>query len=215
MNFDALRKNMVQQQLIARGDIIDKKVLQAFLNVPRHKFVSDKEQASAYSDFPLPIGCGQTISQPYIAALMTQCLKLRGNEKVLEIGTGSGYQTAILAEIAKTVYTIERFAELSKNATQILSELGYKNAHFKTGDGTLGWKEESPFDAIIVTAGAPSAPKSLLDQLADGGRLVIPIGESFSQILTVYSKVRANIESSQVCGCVFVPLVGKEGWKAC
>jgi len=214
MDLNSLRKNMVEQQLIARGDITDRKVLEAFLKVPRHRFVSQKDQPSAYSDFPLPIASGQTISQPYMAALMTQCLELKGKEKVLEIGTGSGYQTAILAEIAKEVYTVERFAELSGSAEKILNELGYKNICFKTGDGTLGWEERAPFDAIIVTAGAPSAPKPLLDQLADGGRLVIPIGPNLSQTLTVYNKVGSRIESKQICGCMFVPLVGKEGWQS-
>lgn len=213
MNFDLLRKNMVEQQLMARGDITDKNVIKAFLKVPRHKFVPDKEQASAYSDFPLPIGCGQTISQPYMVALMTQCLELKGDEKVLEIGTGSGYQTAVLAEIAKEVYTIERFAELSQIAEKVLTELKYKNISFKVSDGTLGWVEKAPFGAIIVTAGAPDAPKFLLNQLAEGGRLVMPVGENLSQVLTVYKKLKGKIKINPVCGCVFVPLVGKEGWK--
>jgi protein-L-isoaspartate(D-aspartate) O-methyltransferase len=213
MNYDELRKNMVEQQLIARTDIIDKKVLEAFFKVPRHKFVSDKDQTSAYSDFPLPIGSGQTISQPYMVALMTQCLKLNGKEKVLEIGTGSGYQTAILAEIAKEVYTVERFAELSASAEKILNKLGYKNIRFKAGDGTLGWEEEAPFDGIIVTAGAPFVPKPLLDQLKDNGRLVIPVGPNLNQTLTVYTKKGNQIDSEQICGCMFVPLIGKEGWK--
>jgi len=213
MNYDTLRKNMVEQQLIGRGDITDKKVLEAFLKVPRHKFVSEKDQPSAYSDFPLPIGSAQTISQPYMVALMTQCLKLKGKEKVLEIGTGSGYQAAILAEIAKEVYTVERFAELSTKAEKILNELGYKNISFKAGDGTLGWNENAPFDGIIVTAGAPFAPRLLFEQLKDGGRLVIPIGQNLSQVLTVYTKTGNQIESEQICGCMFVPLVGKEGWQ--
>ena len=213
MDFDALRKNMVEEQLVASGEITDKNVLKAFLKVPRHKFVSENEQHSAYADFPLPIGSGQTISQPYMVALMTQCLELKGNEKVLEIGTGSGYQTAILAEIAKEVYTIERFSGLTDKAKQVLSELGYKNIYFKTADGTLGCKKNAPFDAIIVTAGAPSAPESLLNQLADGARLVIPIGESLSQALTVFKKAQGTFLKTEVCGCMFVPLIGKEGWK--
>lgn len=213
MDFDALRKNMVEQQLIGRGDITDARVIQAFLKVPRHKFVTSNEQKKAYADCPLPIGNGQTISQPYMVALMTQCLELKGDERVLEIGTGSGFQTAILAEIAKQVYTIERFAELSENAKKNLSDLNYSNIHFKTGDGTLGWKENAPFDGIIATAGAPKAPVRLLEQLADGARLVIPIGGSISQALTVFQKKAKKIESAEVCGCMFVPLVGEDGWK--
>lgn len=213
MNFDAQRKNMLEQQLIARGDIIDKKVLEVFLKVPRHKFVPEKLQADVYGDYPLPIGSGQTISQPYMVALMTQCLGLKAADIVLEVGTGSGYQSAILAEIAKEVYTIERFPELSQSAACVLKELGYKNIYFKSGDGTLGWQEKSPFDRIIVTAGAPSAPRPLLEQLAEGGRLVIPIGGNYSQTLTILEKDNGKIKATEVCGCMFVPLVGKEGWK--
>lgn len=212
MDFELARQKMVEGQLIARGDITDQKVLQAFLKVPRHKFVSAREQI-AYGDFPLPIGCGQTISQPYIVALMTQCLKLKGTDRVLEIGTGSGYQAAILAEIAKEVYTLERFTELSEKAKVILSELGYQNIHFKVGDGTVGWEENAPFDGIVVTAGAPKMPQPLLEQLADGGRLVVPIGGNFSQTLKVFEKKGKKVESIDVCGCMFVPLIGKEGWK--
>jgi len=212
MNFDILRKNMVEQQLIARGDITGQKVLEAFLKIPRHKFVPLNLQPDAYGDYPLPIGSNQTISQPYIVALMTQYLELKGDERVLEVGTGSGYQTAILAEIAKEVYTIERFKELSQCAEKVLSELGYKNIHFKIGDGTLGWKEESSFDAVIVTAGAPTPPESLISQLRDKGRLVIPIGGGLGQMLTVYKKSGSKIEIREISSCVFVPLVGKEGW---
>lgn len=214
MNFDSQRVKMAEEQLIARGDITNRRVLDAFLKVPRHKFVPLQEQKSAYGDFPLPIGCGQTISQPYMVALMTQCLGLKGDEKVLEIGTGSGYQAAILAQLAKEVYTVERFAELSETAKTNISELGYSNIYFKVGDGTLGWKENAPFDGIIVTAGAPRPPQPLLEQLAQGGRLVIPIGGGFSQTLTLIKKGPgpAQIESKEVCGCMFVPLVGKEGW---
>jgi protein-L-isoaspartate(D-aspartate) O-methyltransferase len=212
MDFDSLRKKMVQEQLIAR-DITDQKVLQAFLKVPRHKFVPPSEQSSAYGDFPLPIGSGQTISQPYMVALMTQCLRLTGAEKVLEIGTGSGYQAAILAELAKDIYTIERVYELSQKSEKMLTELGYKNIYFKVGDGSLGWKANAPFDAIIVTAGAPRAPQPLLEQLAEGGRLVIPIGGGLSQVLTVFTRTKSGIQTSEFCGCMFVPLVGEEGWR--
>jgi len=213
MDFDALRKNMVEVQLVGRGDITDKKVIEAFLKVPRHRFVSEKLQKDAYGDYPLPIGSGQTISQPYMVALMTQCLQLNGSEKVLEIGTGSGYQTAILAELANQVYTIERYPDLSKSVENITKELGYKNIYFKVGDGTLGWHEKSPFDAIIVTAGAPDAPKYLLEQLADGGRLVIPVGSEFTQRLMVYEKIKDEIKTNQVCACTFVKLIGKAAWK--
>lgn len=212
MNSDYLRKKMVEVQLLTR-DISNKRVIDAFLKVPRERFALRADMDSAYADYPLPIGCGQTISQPYMVALMTQCLELKGRENVLEIGTGSGYQTAILAEIAAKVYTIERFQELSDRAKRVLTELEYKNIYFKADDGSIGWKEHSPFDAIIVTAAAPSAPNSLLKQLAEDGRLVIPIGSSLSQVLTVYTKNKKKIDVTEVCGCVFVPLVGKEGWK--
>jgi len=211
MDFDNLRKKMVSEQLLAR-DITDKKVLDVFLKIPRHKFILPQEQTIAYGDYPLSIECGQTISQPYIVALMTQCLKLSGSEKVLEIGTGSGYQTAVLAEMSKEVYTVERFKELSEKAQLVLSELGYKNIFFKISDGTLGWKEKSPFDAIIVTAGSPKVPKPLLDQLAEGGRLVIPVGEGLCQILTVFEKTGKDFKKTEICGCMFVPLIGKEAW---
>lgn len=204
---------MVEEQLIAR-DITDKRVLEAFLKVPRHKFISQSEQNSAYGDFPLPIGCGQTISQPYMVACMTQCLGLEGNEKVLEIGTGSGYQAAILAELAKKVYTVERIESLSANAKSALLESGYKNIYFKVGDGTLGWKESAPFDGIIVTAGAPEVPQPLLDQLGENGRFVIPIGENLSQVLTVFEKKNGKVKKAEVCGCMFVPLIGKKGWSS-
>lgn len=203
-----LRKKMVQEQLIPRG-IKDKKVLGAFSKVERQRFVPKGAKENAYSDFPLPIGNGQTISQPYIAALMTQCLGLRGNEKVLEIGTGSGYQTAILAELGHEVYSIERFEALAKNAENILRETGYTNVHIKVGDGTLGWPEAGPFDRIIVTAAASCIPEPLTEQLQDGGKLVMPLGESFSQILTTIEKKQGRIQTQDICGCVFVPLIGK------
>jgi protein-L-isoaspartate(D-aspartate) O-methyltransferase len=199
---------MVEEQLIPRG-IQDKRLLEAFYKIERHKFVSEELRASGYADFPVPIGEGQTISQPYIVALMTQCLQLRGNEKILEIGTGSGYQTAILAELAREVYSVERFAGLSRRAQALLGELGYSNIRFKIGDGTLGWKEESPFERIIITAASPRIPLPLIEQLREEGKLIIPLGESFSQVLTVAQKKNNKLESVQVCGCVFVPLVGK------
>lgn len=212
MNFDILRKRMVEEQLMPRG-INDQKVLQAFYKVGRHLFMPRELRETSYADYPVPIGEGQTISQPFIVALMTECLGLSGEEKVLEIGTGSGYQTAILAELAKEVYSVERFAKLSKNAEAALRETGYQNVRLKVGDGTLGWPEEAPFDRIIITAASPRIPLPLTEQLKDGGRLVLPLGESFSQMLTVVEKKGNKLESTEVCGCVFVPLVGRYGWR--
>ena len=212
MDYALLRKKMVQEQLIARG-IKDERVLNAFYKVERHKFIPEELWVSAYADFPVPIGEGQTISQPYIVALMTECLKLTGKEKVLEIGTGSGYQAAILAELTKEVYGIERFEKLAKKAGQILNGLGYKNIKLKTDDGTLGWQEFAPFDRIIVTAAGPRIPLPLTEQLNDQGKLILPLGESFSQVLTVVEKKEGKLNSIDVCGCVFVPLVGKYGWR--
>ena len=203
---------MVEEQLIPRGTK-EPLVLKAFRKVPRHEFVPEALRDTAYGDYPLPIGNSQTISQPYIVALMTEQLGLKGGERVLEIGTGSGYQAAILAEIAGQVYSVERFFELAKDAAERLSRLGYKNLNIKTGDGTLGWIEMAPFDGIIVTAGSPVIPESLLMQLGAKGRLVIPIGDRWSQILTMVEKNGKNIRESQICGCVFVPLIGNEGWK--
>lgn len=212
MDYKALQERMVAEQLIPRG-ISNKSVLNAFRRVKRHEFVPEKLKSTAYADCPLPIGEGQTISQPYMVALMTEKLGLTGNEKVLEVGTGSGYQSAILAELAKEVYTIERFAPLLENAKETLSRLNYKNIEFKTDDGTLGWKEHAPFDRIIVTAGAPEVPKSLISQLAANGRMILPVGGGFSQALTAVSKQNGKVTKEEICGCVFVPLVGKEGWK--
>lgn len=209
--FAEIRSRMVDIQLASR-DIVDGRVLEVFRKIPRHLFVKESLWQDAYGDFPLPIGCGQTISQPYMVALMTQCLELKGEEKVLEIGTGSGYQTAILAELSKEVYSVERYEELTSNAKNILDQLGYTNIHIKTEDGTLGWEEFSPYDGIIVTAGAPDVPKTLKDQLKDGGRLVIPVGGTYSQVLTVVRRKGDRFTETQICGCVFVPLVGRYGW---
>ena len=204
---------MVEEQLLPRG-IKNCKVLDAFYKVQRHKFIPEDLKITAYADFPVPIGNGQTISQPYIVALMTECLELTGKEKILEIGTGSGYQAAILAELAGEVYSIERFADLAKNAEQLLiHELGYKNINLRVDDGTLGWPEAAPFDRIIITAASPRIPLPLIEQLKEGGKLILPLGESMSQVLTVVEKRHDKLDSIQVCGCVFVPLVGKFGWK--
>jgi len=212
MDFAVLRKRMVEEQLIPRG-IKSERLLDAFYKVERHKFVPEDLRGSAYADFPVPIGEGQTISQPYIVALMTQCLDLTGEEKVLEIGTGSGYQSAILAELAKEVYTIERYANLAKSAETVLKESGYKNITIKVGDGTLGWKEIAPFDRIIITAASPRIPLPLTEQINESGKMVLPLGEPLSQVLTLLEKKKGKLESVQVCGCVFVPLIGKYGWK--
>ncbi len=203
---------MVEEQLIPRG-IKDERILEAFRKVERHKFLPKDLEDNAYSDFPVPIGQGQTISQPYIVALMTECLQLNGEEKVLEIGTGSGYQTAILAELAKQIYSIERLQNLGQKAEAILAELGYKNIVIQVGDGTLGWPEEAPFDRIIVTAATPRVPLPLPEQLKEGGKLILPLGETFSQILTVVEKRGKELVSTEICGCVFVPLVGKFGYR--
>ncbi len=211
-DFEMMRNAMVEEQLLPRG-ISDKKVLEVFRRLPRHEFVSKDFLQSAYNDYPLPIGENQTISQPYMVALMTESLHLTGSERILEVGTGSAYQSAILAELVKEVYSVERFQSLANTAYSILERLGYKNVKIRAGDGTLGWEEFAPYDGIIVTAGAPGIPESLIRQLKDGGRLVIPIGSSgFGQILTLVEKIGNTIRTSEICGCMFVPLIGKEGW---
>jgi protein-L-isoaspartate(D-aspartate) O-methyltransferase len=206
------RERMVETQIKARG-LKDERVIKAMLKVPRHLFVDEALRDQAYGDFPLPIGEGQTISQPYIVALMTEALELKGNERVLEIGTGSGYQTAILAELALWVYTIERFAMLLERAKKVLKELGYKNISFKLDDGTLGWKEASPFDAIIVTAASPDIPPPLVEQLAEGGRMVIPVGDEFSQTLIKGVKRGGKLHTKALEPVRFVKLVGAYGFK--
>ncbi|MFN3504936.1 MAG: protein-L-isoaspartate(D-aspartate) O-methyltransferase [Caldimicrobium sp.] len=204
---------MVETQIKNRG-IRDEKVLQAMLKVPRHLFVEEALRDQAYGDFPLPIGEGQTISQPYIVALMTEALELKGTERVLEVGTGSGYQTAILAEIALWVYTIEKYPVLQERAKRILlNELGYKNITFKIGDGSLGWKEASPFDAIIVTAASPQVPPPLIDQLAEGGRIVIPVGDEYSQMLVKGVKKGGSLYQKTLEPVRFVKLIGAYGFK--
>jgi len=212
MDYTVLRKRMVEEQLIPRG-IKNQRILDAFYKIERHKFIPEDLRNSAYADYPLPIGEGQTISQPYIVALMTECLDLTGQERILEIGTGSGYQAAILAEIAKEVYSIERFENLAKRAQAIINELGYTNVKIKVGDGTLGWPEVAPFDRIVITAASPRIPLPLTGQLKENGKLILPLGESFTQILTVIENKQGKLESTQICGCVFVPLVGKYGYR--
>jgi protein-L-isoaspartate(D-aspartate) O-methyltransferase len=211
IDFPRARLKMVEEQIISRG-IKDQKLIAAMKKVPRHLFVEEALQNQAYSDYPLPIGEKQTISQPYMVALMTEALLLTGKEKVLEIGTGSGYQTAILAELSEKVLSIERIRPLAIRARKLLHELGYFNVEIKIFDGTLGWMEESPFDAIIVTAGSPNIPQSLLDQLAVGGRLVIPVGDVFVQDLVRVVKTQEGSKKEDLGGCRFVKLIGKYGW---
>jgi protein-L-isoaspartate(D-aspartate) O-methyltransferase len=203
------RQNMVVNHLQSR-DITDIKVLQAMLTVPRHQFVDEHIRDSAYNDYPLSIGEGQTISQPYIVALMTQLLELRGNEKVLEIGTGSGYQAAVLAEIVKEVYTVEIYESLSKNSEKLIKDLGYRNIYFKIGDGYYGWEEYAPYDAIIVTCAPDHVPPQLLQQIReDGGRIVIPVGGIWmAQTLMKIEKIEGKIKSKGIIGVRFVPMIG-------
>jgi protein-L-isoaspartate(D-aspartate) O-methyltransferase len=211
VDFQKARLKMVEEQIISRG-IMDSRVIAAMKKVPRHLFVEEALQSQAYSDHPLPIGEKQTISQPYMVALMTEALQLTGREKVLELGAGSGYQTAILAELAEKVYSIERIRSLAIKARQLLYELGYFNVEIKILDGTYGWIEASPFEAILVTAGAPNIPQPLLDQLALGGRLVIPVGDAFVQDLIRVTKSGEGIKKEDLGGCRFVKLIGKHGW---
>lgn len=199
---------MVKEQIVTR-EIKDKRVIDAFLKVERHRFVPQDLINTAYGDFPLPIGEGQTISQPYIVALMTEELRLEGGERVLEIGTGSGYQAAILAQLCSQVYTIERITSLAKRAQILLKELNYNNIIVKLGNGTVGLSEEAPFDRIMVTAATQRTPPALIEQLKDGGRLLLPLGNSFSQVLTLVEKQANHLNSRSICNCVFVPLIGK------
>ena len=213
MDFDAARRRMVDQQLTARG-ITDPRVAAAFRKVPRHLFVPPDLEESAYEDRPLPIGSAQTISQPYMVALMTSQLRLQGHERVLEIGTGSGYQTAILAELALEAFSVERLPELLSAAKTRLEMLGSSNVHLLPADGSLGWAEHAPYDAIIVTAAAPEVPAPLLEQLGTGGRLVLPIGGPEGQTLARIEKRNGKVLREDIARCIFVPLVGEHGWRA-
>lgn len=208
-DYKYLKKIMIEEQLIARG-ISDAKVLSVMEKIKREEFIPADMKNNAYYDGPLPIGNGQTISQPYMVAKMTEELGLEGEEKVLEIGTGSGYQAAVLSLLAKEVFTVERDNELADLAKKNLSE--YKNVKVVVGDGTKGYLESSPYDAIIVTAGAPFVPQDLIDQLNDGGRLVIPVGDRYSQVLTKIVKRGEEIDKYEGILCVFVPLKGEFGW---
>lgn len=213
MDFPKARWKMVEEQIVSRG-IKDPKLIEAMKKIPRHLFVEEALQNQAYTDHPLPIGEKQTISQPYMVALMSEALLLNGKEKVLEIGTGSGYQTAILAELSERVFSVERIRGLAIRARKLLYELGYFNVEIKIFDGTFGWAEESPFDAIAVTAGSPDIPQPLIDQLAIGGRLVIPVGDAFVQDLVRMTRTEEGMKREDLGGCRFVKLIGKYGWEA-
>ncbi len=210
--YAAQRVEMIEKQLRRRG-ISDAAVLAAMTAVPRHEFVAEELRLHAYDDLPLPIGGGQTISQPYIVAAMTAALHLQPGDRVLEIGTGCGYQAAVLSRLAREVFTIERRPELASAASAKLVRLGYPNAHVHCGDGTLGLPELSPFDAILVAAAAPAVPKPLLAQLADGGRMILPVGNAEHQELRLIEKRGDAFPTKMLEGCRFVPLVGYHGWQ--
>jgi protein-L-isoaspartate(D-aspartate) O-methyltransferase len=211
-HYTAERYRMVEQQLAAR-DIRDERVLEAFRMVPRHQFVPRESRHLAYADGPLPIGQSQTISQPYIVALMTQLLGLEGDEVVLEIGTGSGYQAAILGYLADEVHTIERHEGLANSAASVLRALGYENIYVHIADGTLGWLDNAPYDGILVTAAAPNVPKPLLNQLEDGGRVVVPVGGRGAQFLECWQRKGSDFDCDQIAPVAFVPLIGEHGWE--
>jgi protein-L-isoaspartate(D-aspartate) O-methyltransferase len=209
--FAGQRQKMVEEQLLDRG-IKDLRVAEAMNRVPRHLFVQRPFQHKAYGDHPLPIGENQTISQPFVVAAMTEALRLTGEERVLEIGTGSGYQTALLAELALQVFTIERIKSLGQNAKRILDQLGYTNINYKIFDGTYGWRDMGPYDAAMITAAGPDVPKTLIEQVKDGGRIVAPIGDSEKQELVVFTRTGDRLQKQVLVSCNFVPLIGKYGW---
>jgi len=212
MNFAIARRLMVERQVKAKG-VDDPLVLEAMYQVPRHLFVEEALQSQAYTDYTLPIGEKQTISQPFMVGFMTAALQLRGGEKVLEVGTGSGYQAAVLARIASRVFTVERFPALARRARRVLDMIGANNVNIRLSDGTCGWEDHAPFDAIIVTAGAPAIPPQYMQQLAVGGRLVIPVGTLGGQVLKrVIRKGEQEFCEESLLDCRFVPLVGKFGW---
>jgi len=210
--FEKARARMVELQILQRG-ITSQLVLDAFRKVPRHLFVPEENQDEAYGDYPIPIGFGQTISQPYIVALMTEKAQLKADDHVLEIGTGSGYQAAILSCLCRKIDTVERIPALGKRAQEVLSELGVDNVTVHIADGTGGWTEAAPYDAILVTAGSPSVPPPLQMQLRNGGRLVIPVGSSWHQELQLWIKTEADFEMETIIPVAFVPLLGRWGWE--
>jgi protein-L-isoaspartate(D-aspartate) O-methyltransferase len=209
--FESLRRRMVEEHLAGQG-IRDGRVLDAFLRVPRHRFVPPEFADQAYDNHPLAIGQGQTISQPWMVACMTEALSLRGGEKVLEVGSGSGYQTAILKALQANVYTMERLPDLSERAKAAVENAGFPGAWYRVGDGSRGWPEEAPFDRVIVTAGAPTMPVSLVEQLREGGSMVIPVGGEEEQELLLVRRERGRVTRERICACVFVKLRGEEGW---
>lgn len=211
-DFTIARRRMVEEQVVARG-IKDQRVIDAMLKVPRHKFVEEALEGKAYQDAPLPIGERQTISQPYMVAVMSEALGLDGSETVLEVGTGSGYQAAVLALLADRVFSLERIPALARRARKVLDGCGFSKVNIRLADGTLGWQDMAPFDAIVVTAGAPEVPQNYLDQLAVGGRLVIPVGDRDSQVLMRITRTGTrDYQEEQLLGCRFVPLIGNHGW---
>ncbi len=212
LDYGIAREKMITEQLVKRG-IKDPRVLAAMRKVPRHLFVDEALAARAYGDYPLPIGEKQTISQPYMVALMTEALAPGPKDRILEIGTGSGYQTAILAELCSKVFSIERIRVIAERAEKTLKDFGYSNFLIRVGDGSKGWKEEAPFEGILVTAGAPSIPKVLEQQLTDGGSLIIPVGDEFSQSLIKIVRDGDEFRHLDLTGCVFVKLIGNHGWK--
>jgi protein-L-isoaspartate(D-aspartate) O-methyltransferase len=213
MDYSVARRRMVEGQISARG-IVDQRVLEVMLSIPRHLFVETGLQSHAYSDAALPIGEKQTISQPYTVAAMTAALELQGHERILEIGTGSGYQTAVLSKLVKRVYSVERIAVLASRARKILDHLQLCNINIKISDGSVGWADQSPFDGILVTAGSPDVPTRFLDQLEIGGKLVLPVGDQEQQILTRITRQQdGRFQREQLMGCRFVPLIGEQGWQ--
>jgi protein-L-isoaspartate(D-aspartate) O-methyltransferase len=204
---------MVEEQLIARG-VTDPRVIEVMRRVPRHVFVDEALRDRAYGDHPLPIGEAQTISQPFIVGRMTELLRLTGREKVLEVGTGSGYQAAVLAELAARVCTVERIPRLAARARETLEGLGYRNVWVRAANGTLGWPDQAPFDRILVAAGGPAVPPPLFEQLVEGGRMVMPVGDATSQVLEVVEKVQGAVRVTRDSGCAFVKLVGKYAWES-
>ena len=211
LEYAAERERMVRDQLEKKG-IRNKRVLDAFRAVPRHQFVNPADEASAYEDRPLALREGQTISQPYMVGLMTEALDVAPGHRTLEVGTGSGYQAAILAELGARVHTVERLQELSSEAQRRLERAGYQDIRYRVGDGTLGWPEEPPFDRIMVTAGAPDVPIGLLARLAEGGVLVVPIGDDRVQELVKFRRGEGRVSRDRLCRCSFVKLIGAEGW---
>ena len=209
--FDDVRLGMVEQHLCRRG-VSDPRALEAFRPVPRHWFVKPSQADKAYEDHPLEIGCGQTISQPYMVASMVECLALEGSERVLEVGTGSGYEAAILAQLAREVFSVERYPELARAAQDSLERIGLQQVKIRTGDGSLGWLEESPFDAIIVSCAAPEIPTPLVDQLALRGRMAVPVGGPRNQDLILVERGPNGVQTRKLGACVFVPMIGAAGF---